>query len=112
MTTFMQQMDNSVVLARTLCDNLKTARPQLPTGIVINDPRGGGWCFTVKFNEGRGLSIATPPMGCATMETALWGGPANDTIIYDDDIGYDDVCLFDNANEIIEEINRVYALIG
>jgi hypothetical protein len=42
-------------------------------------------------------------------ETSLWNFSTN-SIVYLDELGYDDICLFKSAQEVADELNRVHFL--
>lgn len=68
---------------------------------------GERFCFKINFTHGLfQLSISCPPdLSYASFETALFDNENN--FMYNDDLGYDDVCRFDTVEEVFAEILRL-----
>ena len=74
------------------------------------------YCFRAKLVNGRGISIAVPPdaMGNrgdrfnegvpSTYEIALY---ENGNVIYNESIGYEDICRFYTIEDIVKELQRL-----
>ena len=92
----------------------------LPEGLVL-EPHLGYHCFRLSgFRNRLGfdtLSISYPMDAndweiqrnriATTIETALF---SNDRLVYNGDLGYEDVCRWSNYEELTEEITRLYSL--
>lgn len=82
-------------------------------------PRLRGFGFDVSYSEGYAcqvllgrdasdtewrLSVSYPPDAHGFLETALFHGAS---LVYVDEVGYDDVCRFDEVSEVVEEVRRL-----
>lgn len=59
-----------------------------------------------KCPEAEFLSIIIPPdvfLNC--FETALYSNSKG--VVYNEELGYDDICRFSNSNEVIKELERL-----
>lgn len=101
-------------VSRALYDELKSD-PRL-NSIVVFAHHNGDHCFQVNFikpyKDVYGISISYPMDLCRnttgypeTIETALID--ATGELCYMDELGYDDVCRFDSANDVVNEILRL-----
>lgn len=107
-------MQRCSVASRALYDELKS-NTRL-NSIVVFTHHNGTHCFQVKFikpyKNVYGISISYPmdlyenTSGYPeTIETALVD--ANGNLCYVDELGYDDICRFDSANDVVNEILRL-----
>ena len=97
-----------------LYEVLKT--DQRLSSLVSFEPHSGSHCFRIKFfnpiGKVHGISISYPSDVYGnksgnpnTIETALID--ISDKLCYIDELGYYDVCRFDSASEVVDEIVRI-----
>ena len=79
------------------------------------------WCFRLHFPSGKrvfGLSISIPTDACGNLGDSASGYPEtieialidkNDLLVYNEDLGYEDVCRFNSDEEVEKEILRLLA---
>ena len=128
MQMMMQNLSTNIAKSDVLYQNLKQ-NEELSNVITFFPKMEGSFNFWVKLvrpNECvsriHGVSVSYPPDKDGRIETILLGefpidesGNANifgAPIIYDDNVGYDNVREFDEIDELVEEIHRISAYLS
>lgn len=115
----MMSMQRCSDASRTLYDELKN-NTRL-NSVIVFEPHSGYDCFRAKFSnpigEVHGISISYPSdvyqnkFGQPTIiEIALVN--AEGDLCFVNELGYYNVCRFDSASEIVEEILRISSTIS
>lgn len=95
--------DGSLPMANHVVPRLRVA------GFDV-DYEQGGFCCRVLLGRRDGqefrLSVSYPPDARGSLETAL---VRDGSLFYVDEVGYWDVCRFDEVSEIVEELRRLQA---
>ena len=78
-------------------------------GITVGDVPDNCWAFRVKFQNGypfAAVSCSCPPDAHGWYETALVG--ATGTLIYIEELDYENVQRFETVDELVKELKRLY----
>jgi hypothetical protein len=87
--------------------------------IKITPPHPGHFCVRILFPDAphdrvNALSLSAVKIiewsdpNTTTIEIALFKG---EDLVYVDDIGYDDVCIFDDEEDLLEEVKRLQEIV-
>ena len=112
MNSFLKMMQKTDKCVKKSEEYNSSLSPELQSlGLDVKE-HTGSFCFQVFKNDGNiGLSISIPPdafgndSDSTIYETALLDSSGD--LIYDDDLGYDDVKRFSDRDELENEIKHI-----
>ena len=112
MNSFLKMMQNTDKCVKKSKELYSSLSPELQSlGLDVKE-HTGSFCFQVFKSDGNiGISISIPPdafvndSDSTTYETALLDSSAD--LIYDEDLGYDDVKRFDDRDELVNELKHI-----